>query len=500
MRRDFFGFSVSSPGDNGEHDFLRMPMDAPGSRRQALAGLLCCAIGIFAGCSGSSALDASDAGKSASYQPGTASFDIEAAPMASDSVAGFDLYISIPPPSLTFMRVTAGFRAVVEISVRLSARESGDLIREQTWAETTLVARYERTQQFDPVILTRQMPVDPGRYALDVTLEDMSNGQKAARAQSVTVMDPGSTLPAIGRVMLQSRRFDERYMPEVSFHLPFNADSLRLAVDVYNVPPGDRIPVDVRILKFKADTAMALPPYAYSALTLPVGYGLVDFDRADTVYTRPLSASIARRRQTLILQVPRLQEGLFRFDIQVKALKPVGGDTSLVAERFYSLKSAGFPRPVTLHELIESAGYIATDKEMHAMTSAATPEEQRAKFEAFWLNFVNDKGLAASLIRRYYTRVEEANRLFTTVREGWRTDRGMVYIVMGPPGEIMSHLDMQTWYFNLPGNQMLNTYTFKRVIRQAEGLSVEEYVLLRQTYYELSWDRMVAKWRSGEGL
>jgi hypothetical protein len=46
----------------------------------------------------------------------------------------------------------------------------------------------------------------------------------------------------------------------------------------------------------------------------------------------------------------------------------------------------------------------------------------------------------------------------------------------------------------------MNTFTFKRVIRQAEGLSVEEFVLYRQTYYEIYWDRMVTKWRSGEGL
>ncbi len=475
-------------------------MRSPIFRRLSIAGALCCMLGVLAGCSGSSGLESSDAGKSASYQPGTASFDIEAAPMASDSIAGFDLYISIPPPSLTFIRDRAGFRAIYEVSVHLNARESGEFVSEQTWAETTRVAEYEITQRFDPFILIRHMPAAPGRYALNVSLEDRSSGQKAARAQAVTVMDPANTLPAIGRVMLQSKRIEGRFLPEVSFHLPFNADSLRLAVDVYNVSPSDQLPVDLRILKFKADTAMALPPYVYSALTLPVGYGLVDLDRADTVFSRALSATVTRRRQTLVLQIPRLEEGLFRFDIQVKAAKPGGGDTDLVAARFYSLKSAGFPRPVTLSELIESAGYIATDKEIRAMRSAATPEEQRSKFEAFWLNLVNDKPRAASLIRRYYTRIEEANRFFTTVREGWRTDRGMVYIIMGPPGEIMTHLDTQIWYFNLPGTQLMNTFTFKRVIRQAEGLSVEEFVLYRQTYYEIYWDRMVTKWRSGEAL
>lgn len=475
-------------------------MRSPVSLRQVVAGALCCVSGLLAGCFGSSGLDSSDAGKSASYQPGTASFDIEAAPMASDSTPGFDLYISIPPASLTFTRDPAGFRAVYEISARLAARESGEFVSEQSWAETTLVPQYDRTQRFDPLVFLRHLPVPPGRYALDVTLEDRSSGQKASRAQSVTVIDPASTLPAIGRVMLQSKRIEGRFLPEVSFHLPFNAESLRVAVDVYNVPQSDRLPVDIRILKFRADTSRALPPYTYSAVILPIGYGLVDLDRADTVYARSLIAPVTRRRQTLVLHIPQLEEGLFRFDIQVTVPNPGGRDTNLVAARFYSLKGAGFPRPVSLRELIESAGYIATEKEMKEMTSASTPEEQRSKFEAFWLNLVYDKGLAAALIRRYYTRVEEANRLFTTVREGWRTDRGMVYIVLGPPGEIMNHLDTQLWYFNLPGSQVMNAYTFKHIVRQGEGLSVEEFVLYRRTYYEVFWERMIAKWRSGEGL
>ena len=453
-----------------------------------------------AGCSGSSALDASDAGKSAAYQPGSASFDIEATPMASDSVPGFDLFLSVPPPSLTFTRSPAGFRALYEFSGRVTDRESGGLVREFSWAETTLVAHYELTQRFDPLLLIKHIPVPAGKYALEVTLEDLSSGQKTTRAQSVTVYDPSGAEPAIGRVFLQSKHTDGRFLPVVAFHVPLNADSLRCAVDVYNVPPSEQLSVDIRILRFKADTSMALPPFSYSVMGTPMGYGLVDLDRADTVFLRALSATVTRKRQTLITQVPQLQEGLFRFDIQVTTAKPAHSETSLVASRFYSIRGAGFPRPVTLRELIDAAGYIARDKEMARMRSAADPAEQRARFEAFWLNLAGDKPAAAALIRRYYTRVEEANRLFTTVREGWRTDRGMVYIILGPPGEIMSHLDTQTWYFNYPGNAMMNAYTFKRILRQGEGLSVEEFVLYRQMYYEIFWDRMVARWRSGEGL
>jgi hypothetical protein len=39
-------------------------------------------------------------------------------------------------------------------------------------------------------------------------------------------------------------------------------------------------------------------------------------------------------------------------------------------------------------------------------------------------------------MEEYYRRVAFANRSFTTFRDGWKTDRGMVYIILGPPDEI----------------------------------------------------------------
>ena len=398
------------------------------------------------------------------------------------------------------MRDPAGFRARYDVTLRMDSLANGAFVDEQMWAETTLVTAYERTQRFDPLLVLKHVPAAPGRYSLLVTLEDLQSGEKASRSQSVTVVDPSGTLPAIGRVMLQSKRVEGRFLPEIAFHIPFDAESLRCAVDVYNVPPNSQLSADLRILKFHADTSSALPPFTYSLMGLPIGYGLVDFEKADTVYTRSYLAAATRRLQTVAFRIPQLEEGLFRFDVQVRAPKEVGGDTALVTTRFYSLKGSGFPRPATIREMIEAAVYIATDKEYRALIAATHPEDQRAKFEEFWLNLVKEKSLASAMIRRYYTRVEEANRLFTTVREGWRTDRGMLYIVLGPPGNVTNQLDTQIWFYDFPGGVQYNTYTFKRVIRQGEGVSVEEYVLYRRTYYEVFWDRMVAKWRSGEGL
>jgi GWxTD domain-containing protein len=460
--------------------------------------LLLCTL-VAPGCSGSG-LDSSDAGKSAAYQPGTTSFDIEIVPLRDDAESGVDLYVSIPPPSLVYARIPGGFRALYDVTARFSDRETETFVSEFAWKETTDVSTYEATQRFDPLIVSHRILLPAGKYVASVTLEDLASGQNAVRAQGITVIDPTNGRPAIGRVVLQSRTPEGKFVPKVSFHVPALAESLRCAVEVYNGVRNLPAPVAIQILRFTSDTTSALPPFTYSVMARPMGYGLVHLDRADTVLRIARQARISRHKQTLVFYLPVLAEGLYRFDFQVVVPSDmeIPDDTTLTVSRFYSLKGPGFPRPTLLREMIASAGYIATSKEMKEMTSAL-PEEQRAKFEAFWLNLAKTRVAAATLIKKYYSRVEEANRLFTTVREGWKTDRGMIYVILGPPAEITSHLDIQQWYYTYSGSASSNVYSFKRITSQGEGLSVEEFVLQRRSNYELFWDRMVDKWRSETG-
>ena len=56
-------------------------------------------------------------------------------------------------------------------------------------------------------------------------------------------------------------------------------------------------------------------------------------------------------------------------------------------------------------------------------------------------------------MQEYYSRVERANILFGTFRNGWETDRGEVYIRFGPPSEVERHpfeinqQPYEIWYY-----------------------------------------------------
>ncbi len=98
--------------------------------------------------------------------------------------------------------------------------------------------------------------------------------------------------------------------------------------------------------------------------------------------------------------------------------------------------------------------YIVTKEEKKELMQ--TPDSLRLEaFESFWKRHDPTPNSQTNELREeYYRRIRYANQYFSTVnREGWDTDRGMVYIKYGEPDQIERHpfeLDTkpyQLWYY-----------------------------------------------------
>jgi GWxTD domain-containing protein len=79
--------------------------------------------------------------------------------------------------------------------------------------------------------------------------------------------------------------------------------------------------------------------------------------------------------------------------------------------------------------------YILSDEEDRAYKRLATHEERRAFVEAFWARRdPTPWSLHNELREEFWRRVEESNRLFAeTIKPGWKTERGKLFILFGPP-------------------------------------------------------------------
>jgi GWxTD domain-containing protein len=90
--------------------------------------------------------------------------------------------------------------------------------------------------------------------------------------------------------------------------------------------------------------------------------------------------------------------------------------------------------------LNEEVPYIITDEERKAFLSLSNDEEREAFIENFWQRRNPDPDSAENSFREeHYRRIAYANEHFAAGKPGWKTDRGRIYIMWGPPDSTDSH-------------------------------------------------------------
>jgi GWxTD domain-containing protein len=90
--------------------------------------------------------------------------------------------------------------------------------------------------------------------------------------------------------------------------------------------------------------------------------------------------------------------------------------------------------------LNEDVVYIISPEERHEFLQLNTNEEREQFIEAFWLRRSSNPDLPENDFKEeHYRRIAYANEHYASGVPGWKTDRGRIYIIWGPPDEIESH-------------------------------------------------------------
>ncbi len=161
-----------------------------------------------------------------------------------------------------------------------------------------------------------------------------------------------------------------------------------------------------------------------------------------------------------------------------------GDQSLLLANRLYD----GFPEIGAVEKMRESLRYITTDAEYRDMQT----KPARVAVDDFWIKVTGHPERALQQIKRYYSRVEETNRFFSLSGEGWKSDRGMIYIVYGPPSVVYKNALSEEWTYGEAGNPLSVRFLFN--LKPIQG-SKFDFVLERSEAYRTSWHLAVSNWR-----
>jgi len=274
---------------------------------------------------------------------------------------------------------------------------------------------------------------------------------------------------------------DKRYFLLKPFTKTVKASSnwFRLETERNGLLQGNYLSEDERLRLITSDTSIktvtckafyeifpaAIPPFVEKERQ-KFGY------RNDSLFTLKLKAGTSD-----FIRLPH--EGFYFFQADSN------GKEGITFFRFYN----GYPKIKTPQRMAESLRYITSSEEFNKLLSSAYPKET---VDSFWVTTAGGPDRAVELIRSYYGRVEEANRFFVSFCEGWKTDRGIIYIMFGPPNVVYRSDQQELWTYGEANNYHSIQFLFQKVLNP---FTENDYILQRQFNYKEIWYNAVQQWR-----
>jgi GWxTD domain-containing protein len=333
--------------------------------------------------------------------PVVASFVTIAGPVDSTYVL---LGLSIPNSALRFQREGRGFFAEYDVRIAFMDSDSITVKRFET-RETVRIPSFSETGRIDESIVYQQaFALTPGSYSVRLQAADANSSRGFRMTDTITVPAYGEAGTRIGAPVLvyQARgRTTRDSLPELIFNarhtVPYGGAAPMLYLESY----GDDDALDVRVIG-DAGSVVWRARTPLSAGTTPLRYAIVSIP-SDSLplgksWIEVTPSGNEQQRTPLLLTI---------------------SDQWMVAN---------------LSDVLRFLRYIADDVELDSL-DVGSPVEQRAAWDRFWkrrdplpITELNE------FREQFFQRVRYATEAFRETGDaGWQTDRGEVYIVLGPP-------------------------------------------------------------------
>lgn len=323
------------------------------------------------------------------------------------------VYIQLPYDELQFIKMDTLYEARYEISVTIMD-ENGNEVIGKILKKKIEVTEFQQTNSrslFDTEMV--DFNLKHNHYTIIVGIEDLDSKQTRHQKREIDLLDFREFSLQMSNIIL--------------------ADSIYLDT-LGNIHPYPNV---VGNYKENQDTI-----YIWFEI---YSSGLLDSVRVKTVI-RDLNGKVLNKRSYFkslnkirtpeVMKITR--EGFYSGKYLVEIL--LEGEEKISKTKQFSIRWLGMPvYTYDLDKAINQLRYIAKSKEIKKMKKA-NREEKMKLFKEFWNSKDPTPGTEEnSVMEEYYRRVAICNSNFSTHEEGWKTDRGMVYILLGPPNEIERH-------------------------------------------------------------
>lgn len=339
--------------------------------------------------------------------------------MASDKpgLSRVDIYIQVPYKNVQFIKSNQGFTAKYSITAAVFDSAKKKMIVEKTWNETINVIDYTiATSKENYSLSKRSFDLAPGTYLIRTQLQDKDSRQEAIGENIFTVKSYDKEISLSDILLIaktDSSKGKNEIVPNVSRNFPSDKNRIRFYYEVY--------------LKDSVDIRKSIE------------YVILNSDN-NIIHKEVEDRNIKAGTTKVLFTLQQFPFDLGVYTIVATVLDSSGNITANSTKSFYS-QWKGLPAIISdIDKAIAQTVYIATPEEIDYMEDAETIPEKTKRFLEYWKKKDpspnNDEN---EVFDEYFRRIAFSNENFSNYIEGWRSDRGMVYTILGSPNNVDRH-------------------------------------------------------------
>jgi GWxTD domain-containing protein len=343
-----------------------------------------------------------------------------------------EFHVGIVNDLLTFIKMDEGaYKARYEVAIVIYNKKKEPIIEESVSGRVTTDSYAETNSRRNAIRHTIKTKMAPGNYKGLLQLIDLESDESLSKELEFTAKDFGQDKIRTSDILFIDKidTLDAvvSYKPNLA-HVFDNVKSAFSAyIEIYPASSNSAIDSKIDILDAKGNELFSANKHYEST--------------GETI-----TAIIPFRDH---LKKP----GEYRLVVTATA-----GDHSSKAQRMFSVIWGNVPLAENnLDMAVEQLALVAHKSDVEAMRSA-DGDIRKQLFDAYWQKRDPSPNTQKNELEdEFFRRVDFTNRNFAEIisgRSGWKTDRGKIYIVYGPPEQVnngdgeVQKPSTEIWYYN----------------------------------------------------
>jgi GWxTD domain-containing protein len=328
-----------------------------------------------------------------------------------------DVFIQVPYKNVVFVKSNEGFTAKYSVTASIFDSTKSTLLLEKTWTETVNVFDYYAARAKDNYNLSKKsFELKPGTYSVRTTLEDLDS-RKIAKSEIPLIVRDLSGNISVSDILLISKNDNSQpnntIVPNISRNIASPKDRIKIYFEIYSKDSSEtRLHIDYKVINSE-DTL---------------------------IYKEEDEDTIKTGVNQMYYTMAEFPFELGAYVVSATVRDDQNKEIATVKKAFYS-HSVGLPFAITdIDKAIAQTRYIANPSEIDYMEEGKNNAEKTKRFLAFWKKRdPSPNNEENEIFDEYFKRVAYADENFSNYIDGWKTDRGMVFILLGPANNIDRH-------------------------------------------------------------